>query len=120
MPLRSRPVGRFLPVRTVERRVVGGAPKDDGPSESTDPTGSPTSSSTQRTTATAYAYGSTRATGRTVPPPVPPDGTPGKGDRPRPSDCGGREEHRNEKGDESGKGSAEGRSTAGLVLTQAV
>ncbi|MCX4905067.1 hypothetical protein [Streptomyces sp. NBC_00878] len=55
--------------------------------------------------------------------PVPPDGPPGKGDRPSPPDCGGREEHKNEQGnkneksDESELGSDAGQSAAGLVLT---
>ncbi|MEV2198078.1 hypothetical protein AB0I02_44940 [Streptomyces phaeochromogenes] len=52
--------------------------------------------------------------------PVPPDGPPGKGDRPWPPDCGGREVQKNEKGDKSGKGSDAELSVAGLVLTGTV
>ncbi|MGW3420886.1 hypothetical protein [Streptomyces phaeochromogenes] len=52
--------------------------------------------------------------------PVPPDEPPGKGDRPWPPDCGGREVHKNEKGDESGKESDAKLSVTGLVLAQAV
>jgi hypothetical protein len=51
--------------------------------------------------------------------PVPPDGPPGKGERPRPPDCGGREVPKNEDGDKGGKESDAELSAAGLVLTQA-
>ncbi|MGI3198217.1 hypothetical protein ACRJ4W_05480 [Streptomyces sp. GLT-R25] len=52
--------------------------------------------------------------------PAPPDEPPGKGDRPWPPDCGGREVQKNEKGDKSGKGSGAELSVAGLVLTGTV
>ncbi|MEU0649850.1 hypothetical protein [Streptomyces umbrinus] len=52
--------------------------------------------------------------------PAPPDEPPGKGDRPWPPDCGGREVQKNEKGDKSGKGSDTELSVAGLVLTGTV